>query len=345
MRVSSGLLRDLARLSQTDRTVLSAYLSLDMGWDSMKEFVIKEKKKLLPVLTRDEKDYLETSLSFLEDFVKEKKAEGFRGPGLAYFADLGADYTQGVELAVAPDSFVAVDNEAIIHPLALELDEYEPIGIIMIDASCTRILIAAGRVMDDMDALCTKIHHLSKVGGWSQMRYQRRRQKQVQHFARDVIDKATDVFNDAGVKRVVIAGRDRMITALEAELPKVWHDRIIATLRWDLADKDKAFLEKIRPLLEQAERDQERTLLDQLVGELRRDNLAVAGIDNTLRALERAQVDTLFVSRGLDKATCEKLASLAGSTGAYVEFIPENKIMDTLGGVGALLRFRLKGQK
>ncbi|UCC12440.1 MAG: hypothetical protein JSW02_02585, partial [candidate division WOR-3 bacterium] len=130
--------------------------------------------------------------------------------------------------------------------------------------------------------------------------------------------------------------------ALEAELPKVWQDRIIATLRWDLADQDKAFLEKVRPLLEQAERDQEKTLLEQLVGELRRDNLAVAGIDNTLKALERAQVDTLFVSRGLDKAACEKLVSLAGSTGAYVEFIPENEIMDTLGGVGALLRFRFK---
>jgi peptide chain release factor subunit 1 len=341
MRVSAELLRDLARLSQTDRTVLSAYVSLAQGWDGVKQFLIREHKRLQPVLSTDEKDLFETSLSFLEDYIKERKSQNFHGPGLAFFADLGADYMQGVELTVAPTAFVAVDNEAIIHPLALELDEYEPIGVIMIDASCTRILIAAGSVLDDMDALCTKIHHLSKVGGWSQMRYQRRRQKQVQHFARDVIEKATDAFNDAGVKRVVIAGRDRMITALEQELPRVWQNRVIATVRWDLADKDRTFLEKIRPILEQAERDQEKTLLDQLIGELRRGGLAVAGINDTVQALERAQVDTLFVSSGMDKEMCEKLVSRAEATGAYVEFIPKNEVISTLGGVGALLRFRI----
>jgi peptide subunit release factor 1 (eRF1) len=340
MRVSAELLRNLARLSQTDRTVLSAYMDLTQGWDSVKQFLKKEHKRLLPVLSPDEKDLFETSLSFLEDYIKERKSQNYHGPGLAFFADLGADYMQGVELAVAPDPFIAVDNEAIIHPLALELDEYEAIGVIMIDASCTRILIAAGSVLDDMDALCTKIHHLSKVGGWSQMRYQRRRQKQVQHFARDVIDKATDVFDDAGVKRIVIAGRDRMITALEAELPKAWQDKVIATVRWDLADKDKAFLTKIRPLLEQAERDQEKTLLDQLIGEIRRDGLAVAGFDDTMQALERAQVDTLFVNRGMDKVRCEQLVSRAEATGAYVEFIPANEHITAVGGVGALLRYR-----
>lgn len=341
MRVSTGLLRDLARLSQTDRTVLSAYLSLAQGWDGMKEFLKKEHKRLLPILNTGEKDHFETSLSFLQDFIKEKKSGGFHGPGLAFFADLGADYMQGVELTVAPQPFIAVDNEAIIHPLALELDEYEPIGIIMIDASCTRILTAAGQVMDDMDALCTKIHHLSKVGGWSQMRYQRRRQKQVQHFAREVLERATEVFDKAGVKRVVIAGRDRMITALEAELPKNWHNRVIATVRWDLAGNDRSFLEKIRPILEKAERDQEKTLLEQLVGELRRNNLAVAGVDDTLRALRQAQADTVFVSRGLDTDTCENLVSLAESTGASVEFVPKSGVIDTLGGAGALLRFKI----
>ena len=94
-------------------------------------------------------------------------------------------------------------------------------------------------------------------------------------------------------------------------------------------------------MLEQAERDQEKTLLDQMVGELRRDNLAVAGVDDAMQALQRAQVDTLFVSRSLDKETCEKLTRLAGTTGASVEFIPENEIMKSLGGAGALLRFKI----
>ncbi|GAG96775.1 unnamed protein product, partial [marine sediment metagenome] len=217
MEITEKLLRQLAQLEQTDRTVLSVYLDLRRGWDAVKHFIDKESSRLLPLLNKEEKDYFETSLSFLFDYLTEKKRKNFHGPGLAFFADLGADFTEGVELTVAPVPLLAVDDEAIIHPLALQLDEYEPVGVIMIDASCTRILIVAGQVMEDMDGFCKKIHHLSKVGGWSQMRYQRRRDKQIQHFTRDVIDKASAIFNEERVNRIVIAGRNRMITALEQE--------------------------------------------------------------------------------------------------------------------------------
>jgi peptide chain release factor subunit 1 len=245
-------------------------------------------------------------------------------------------------MTVVPKQFIAVDDEAVIHPLALELDEYEAIGVIMIDASCTRILITAGQIIEDVDSLCTKIHHLSKVGGWSQMRYQRRRQKQIHHFTKDVLEKATAVFSESGVRRIIIAGRDRMITALEQELPKAWAEKVIAKVRWDLNEPGREFVKKIKPMLEQAERDQEKVLVDQLVRELRRGELGVAGFDATMKALSMAQVDILFVSKGIDARTCEKLVSLAQSTGAYVEFVPvDNKTLAALGNVGGLLRYKI----
>jgi peptide chain release factor subunit 1 len=343
MQVSEQLLRELAQLAQTERTVLSAYLDLTKGWDAVKHFIDKEHSRLLPILSKEEKDYFETSVSFLFDFLKKKKTEKYHGPGLAFFVDLGADYTRGVELTVSPEPLLAVDDEAIIHPLALQLDEYEPIGVIMIDAACTRILIAAGQVIEDIDGFCKKIHHLSKVGGWSQMRYQRRRDKQIKHFAKDVIDKASEIFNEAGVKRIVIAGRNRMITALEQEFSQKWHDRVIARVPWDLDAGDKDFLQKIRPILEQTERNQEKDLLEKLVAELRRGGLAISGIDNTLKALKIGQVDTLLISKGIDFKISEELTSLAENTGAYVEFVPkENRTLTQIGGVGALLRYKIK---
>ena len=90
----------------------------------------------------------------MHEYLKEKKANGFKGPGLAFFVDLGTDYMKGVELTMPPEPLLAVDREAIIHPLALQYDEYEPIGVIMIDAHCTRVLIVAGRSIDDMERFC-----------------------------------------------------------------------------------------------------------------------------------------------------------------------------------------------
>lgn len=343
MRVSEELLRKLAQLAQTDRTVLSAYIDLTKGWDVARHFVEQESKKLLPLLNKQERDYFETSLSFLFDCLKEKKAEEFRGPGVAYFADLGADFTSCVGLTQTPEQFLAVDNEAIIHPLAFELDEYEPIGVIMIDAHCTRIMVVAGRIIEDMDTFCKKIHHLSKVGGWSQMRYQRRRVKQIKHFAKEIIKKAVVIFDEARIRRIVIAGRNRMITALEQVFPKQWHDKIIATVPWDLDAGDREFLRKIRPILEETERNEEKNLLEKLIIELRRGGLAVAGPEPTRAALKLGQVDTLFIGRGVDEETVEEMTSLAESTASYVEFIPhENEIMKKLGDIAALLRYRLK---
>jgi peptide chain release factor subunit 1 len=223
----------------------------------------------------------------------------------------------------------------------MQLDEYEQIGVIMIDAHCARVLLITGRIMDDMERYCKKIHHLSKVGGWSQMRYQRRRLKQVKHFAKDVVEKASGIFKEANVRRILLAGRDRMITALENELGQQWRDKLITTIRWDLDAADRDFLKKIRPIMEEVERDEEKELLQKLVTEVRIGGLGVAGVADTREALKMAQVDTLIISESLPFDQSEELTSLAKSTGAYVEFVPkENKVLVQLGRVGALLRYK-----
>jgi peptide subunit release factor 1 (eRF1) len=174
------------------------------------------------------------------------------------------------------------------------------------------------------------------------MRYQRRRLKQVQHFARDVVEKADKIFNEADVRRILIAGRDRMITALEGELSQKLKRKVIAAVRWDLDAADSDFLHKIKPIMEETERDEEKELLTKMIAELRRGGLGVAGAEQTRNALSRGQVDTLIVSGSIDAGVVEELTSLAKRTGAAVEFVPrEDRILSGVGGVGALLRYKL----
>jgi peptide chain release factor subunit 1 len=341
MKLDKNLIRELAQLSDSERAILSIYLDLTKGWDAAEKFVHQETRRLLPLMTVQERDYFETSLSFFHDAMDALKQKNARIPGLAFFADLGANYTRMVELDTPPKPLLAVDDEVIIHPLALIYDEFEPIGIIMVDASGARILLTAGEQLEDADALRTKIHHLSKVGGWSQMRYQRRRAKQVQHFSKEIIERALEIFKTENVHRIIIAGRDRMITALEKEMPLDLKKRIIATLRWDLDETDTVFLKKIKPIMERAERDQEERLLARLVSELRRSGLAVKGIKSTREALTRGQVDTLFLTLNLDKHLVEELVSIAESTAAHVEFVPTTRDDLQQDGVAALLRYRI----
>ncbi len=342
MRVSENIIRKLVRLAQDNRMILSAYLDLTGGREAAVRFVDRESARILPLLHDKAPDHFKRSLSFLTDLLKKKKSAHFDEPGLAFFAVLGTDFSMDIDLVAPPESLLALDHEAAILPLALQLDEYEPVGVIMIDAHCIRVLIAAGQTIESIDSLCKRIHHLSKVGGWSQMRYQRRREKEVHHFTGEALEKAAEIFQEAGVQRIVIGGRDRMINALEHEFPKEWLDKVIGTVRWDLDAPDDEFLLKIRPLLEEAERAQEQQRLEKLLAEIRRHGLAMAGVERTLKALQLGQVDTLLISEALDPQKAERFVELAESSGAHVEFIPEeNEALARLGNVGALLRYKI----
>lgn len=342
MHITEALLRELSLLAETDRTVLSAYLDLSMGWDRAEDFIARERRRLKRLLCGEEWENFEVSLEFMSLYLVEKKGGGYSGPGLAFFADLGANYVKGVELPASPEPLLAVDDEAIIFPLALQLDEYEPVGVILIDASGARILITAGETTQDMNSLAKKIHHKSKVGGWSQMRYQRRREKQVKHLAVELAKRAEAVFREEGVHRIILGGQGRMITACKEELPKALREKVIGELPWSLKGDDAELLDRMENLVEATERGQEEGLIKRLVGELRRGGLAVAGIEDVERALVMGAVDVLLVGDDLDTDTRERLASLTESTDAHVEYVPgNNEILAGLGCVGALLRFKV----
>ncbi len=341
MKITEELLRDLARLAETDRSVLSSYIDLRTGWDKAESALEKRAKKLRPLLTDNEKEYFDVSLSLLQEYLDEKKSTGYDGYGLAYFADIGADYSAGIELNGAVEQLLAVDDEAIIAPLALQLDEYEPVGVIMADGSGARIFIVSGQRIDEEGSLKTKIHHLSKVGGWSQMRYQRRRDNEIGHFAKETVAAAEAIFQREGVKRIIFAGRDRILKAIEEELPKQWRDAKVDILKWDLDSPDDEFLSRVRPAIERAEREQEKRVLDRFVGELRRGGLAMAGAEAVLAALALGQVDTLILNFSVERELTEELTSLAEAMSAHVEFVPSgNDVLDSAGGVGALLRYK-----
>jgi peptide chain release factor subunit 1 len=347
MDITEGLMRELARLAESERTVLSVYLDLSRGWDAAEAFVERESSRLSRLVSGEEREYLETSVSFLADFLKEKKSHGFTGPGLAFFADLGAagapSYVRGVELPASPEPLLAVDTGAVLFPLAVQLDEYEPVGVILVDASGARILVTAGETAEAEDSLREKIHHRSKVGGWSQMRYQRRREKQVKHLTKELSERAEEIFREEGVNRVVLAGHSRMLTALKQELPRSLAEKVIGEIPWNLKEGDSELLEKMEPLVEKVEREQEKGYIQHLVAELRRGGLAVAGSEDTRLALTRGAADILLVGDALAADVRERLTDLAESTDAHVEYVPgTNETLDGLGGVGALLRYKVK---
>ena len=340
MELNENVLRQLAELEQDERSILSVYLDLSQRWEAAESRLDASVDRLRRALAGAEREALDVALDLAREELDRRKAQGLSAPGLALFVSPDDGVQHSVMMPSPPRTLVTFDHEATVYPLAFQLDEYEPVGVILADASGARILVVAGRLQEELDSTSATIRHLTKVGGWSQMRYQRRRGEQVKRAADEVVEAAREAFADSGVERVVLAGRQQMLTAIRDAMPQRLERQVVGTLAWDMDAADDELLASIRPMLEEAEREQEAELLDQFTAELKRGGLAAAGLQETRRALEWGAVEVLLLAPACVGAEREELTAMAATTAADVEILPDaGPPLEAAGGVGALLRF------
>ena len=77
----------------------------------------------------------------------------------------------------------------------------------------------------------------------------------------------------------------------------------------------------------------------------RAGGLAVAGLEATMRALEMREVEELLIAARADRVTgpADELVTRAQQNAARIRFIEDESLLADVGGVGALLRFRVSG--
>jgi peptide subunit release factor 1 (eRF1) len=75
----------------------------------------------------------------------------------------------------------------------------------------------------------------------------------------------------------------------------------------------------------------------------RAGGLAVAGLEATMRALEIREVEELLIAARADRVAgpADELVARAQQNAARIRFIEDDSLLADVGGVGALLRFKI----
>jgi peptide subunit release factor 1 (eRF1) len=99
-------------------------------------------------------------------------------------------------------------------------------------------------------------------------------------------------------------------------------------------------------LLAQQEITKEKVLMEKFFNMLgKQKNKTAYGYDNVKKAIELAAVDTLFLSKKLDKKTISELRLMAEGISANIETVStdteEGQQFYNLSGIGAILRFNI----
>jgi len=347
------VLRDLAALEPGDVPMLSIYLDLRpqatgenpavrSGLIVLKDRLREIEKTLGP--RGDALDSFRADAARIERALAREVASASQG--VAIFACHGRDVFEVVEAGVPFDNQVTADALPDLFQLARLLDEQETAVVAVVDSNTARLFVSRIGAMAEVGGPDDDSVHYRKrsMGGWSQARYQRHIDKHRADFAREAAAEIERLVDREGAVRVVLAGDEVAITPLRAALSPaiaaLLHDDV---LRIHIRTPNDDVASEVAPLLARAEAEDACAVGDRLVQAVRADGLGVAGLDGTRRALEYGQADMLVLSPEAPLGDEERraLIRLATTTGADVEIVEGHAALHDLGGIGALLRYRL----
>ena len=376
------LIERLAGFEPTTLPVISLYLNAqanDTGKSDFDRFVRKEfseRAKTYAPNTPERESFdrdAERITKYLEDVRPSAN-------GIAVFACAGADdFFQAAQLdAPIEDHRLYVYNQPHLYPLARLAEQYRRYAVLVCDTNRARIFVFGhGRTVESEEIENVKTNR-TKVGGWSQMRYQRHTENYHMQHAKEMVETLARIVDKEGIEQVILAGDEVIIPTLRAQLPKALEDKVIDVLSLDIRAPEKEVFEASLEAMREHDAQTDAERVERLLNEFRGGGLGVVGATDTLEALSMGQVDELYLTAAMrevkgDREDVEilsdaevvepvvaasdpaavsntepdsvivahELVARAQQTSAKVFFIEDPALLAEYGGVGALLRYRI----
>jgi peptide subunit release factor 1 (eRF1) len=295
--------------------------------------------------------------------------------GLAIFACSAADYFEVGEFeAPFERNRLFVSDRPHVYPLARIVDQYRRFAVLLADTNRARIFVfAVGRTVEERSVENVKTKRTS-VGGWSQARYQRHEENYHLQHVKEVVDMLERTVRDENVENVILAGDETtVIPLIREQLPQALSDKVIDALSFGIDTPEHELFDESLKAFRRHDSLTDMQKVERLLNEYRADDLGVAGVPDTLAALSNGQVEEMLIVSSPDKLAFDeeevkkvlelyepdgevpetwdqrtiadelvRRANLLSS--ARVTFIEDDTRLQQIGGVGALLRYRISAE-
>lgn len=244
------------------------------------------------------------------------------------------------------------DKEFLLEPLEEQLEVKEIYGLVVMDRNEATIGVLAGKRTEILHHITSGVPGKTKAGGQSAQRFERITEDLVKDFFKRIShEMKNEFFDNEKLKGILVGGpmptKDDFLD--NGYLPDKLQQKVIG--RIDLGGSDESgireLVQKSGEVLANQEITRERNLLEDFFGRLGKDPSTTLYKEEEVRkALSYGAVQTLLLSKTLDKAKYKELEKLAEDTGATVEGISddtdEGKQFKDLSGIGAVLRFKVE---
>ena len=369
----------LAAFESNDLPVVSLYLNAQAdqhGKHNYDIFARKELSQRAKTFAPDtaQRESIDEDLVRINRYLEQKISSLTQC--IAIFACSGAnDFFEALQLETPIDNNrLFVYDRPHLYPLARLLDQYPRYAVVLADTNAAKIFVfALGKAIKRRELQNVKTKR-TQVGGWSQMRYQRHTENYHLHHAKEVIDNLERLVRDEQIEHVMLAGdEETIIPLLRKQMSKTLSEKVVEVLSLGIDTSEHELLQETLNAYRRHNSLSDMEKVDHLLDEYRRDGLAVAGVPQTLAALSNGQVEELLIASAADEiqfdsAEVEKVLTLYGSSSessaeldqrtvadelvrratqlssARVTFVEDANALKNVGGVGALLRYRISAE-
>ncbi|MBD3370105.1 hypothetical protein GF402_07070 [Candidatus Fermentibacteria bacterium] len=360
-------LRALAEMSSTDRAFLSVYLSEPRSIGSLPARLRRLRKALTSGNGDDEREHLDQNLSMLRQYLEDRSPD----TPCCLFVCWALDYLRHIPLTAPVSDSVHIDRGPYIRPLAELQDEYENVAVVLADNSRARVYMVSSAVAEEGQTLRGNVKNHVRKGGWSQQRYERRRDKQLHDYAKRIVEVLEQLSREESFRRIVLAGGREIMREVHDALPqRLQH--MVAEDPMDLHRDESSINSDLMEVFEEQERASERDLWSRIREEYLRGGLGVVGMGDVLAAAKIGQVETVVVERSYNpegtrcrdcdalhpqmlqkcpecgsNSICEvglinELVRLLETTSASIDFVDPIETLTESGRIAALLRYRIR---
>lgn len=300
--------------------------------------------------------------------------------GVAVFACAGAgDFFEAAQFAAPVEHHrLYIYNQPHLYPLARLADQFPRYAVLVADTNRARLFVfGRGKTLKTTHVENVKTRR-SQVGGWSQMRYQRHLENYHQQHAKEVAEALERTLREDNIGHVIIAGDEVIIPLLREQFPKAVADKVVDALSLPIDAPEHEILEASAEAMREHDAETDAEKVARLLDDYRAGGLAVVGSQDTLEALSMGQVEELIITArqqhiegdredvailsdsevvepvvsGIDGAVAnidadslivaDDLVTRAQQTSARITFVEDPALLAEVGGVGAILRYRLQ---
>jgi ribosomal protein L30E len=332
----------LANLPECDAPVISAYFDLRRPIEALRAAFETWSVAARSTLPKQSRQLFDQAKADIRMQLKEAFPETIQG--LAVFVRAGDHpLLMPLPFQASLETHFDVSSRPAVFPLVQMKDRFHRFVLVICAEETGRIIeMTLGAVTEEI--LTTRPDPEGRLGRQlSREHYHYRRDEDTRKFLKDKVRIIDNLMSRRGLNHLILAGHPRHVAQLKDHLPKHLQSRVVGTVFQSPNGRDYS------PLLDQAidtfidvEQQESRSVVERLHEHVRRHGLAVVGIHACREVIEAGAASQLIISEELPHADREDLVRLATLHDLPIEVCERDELLQSHGGVGCLLRFRLE---